>query len=456
MVARARTRWGGLVGGRRRPTGYFRVAEQDGVFWLDDPDGGLFLSKGINTVDFEQDRIRHSDIIPYALACNRKYGDRDRWRTAVAQRLTRWGFNTLGAWSDELVAVAGASPLAITPTLDLGRSHVWLNVSGPPEEIRQDFPDIFDPTFERHVRARAQDICAARREDKHIIGWFIDNELCWGPDWRGPEELLALFLNLAMDSPGRVAALDWLRKRHADFEKFNSVWRTPADSWDRLYRSGRITAPFYRKPPYERAAADEDGANRDEPRRSLFFDDCERFCADIAARYFSLTSAAIKAADPNHLLLGCRFAYVPPPAVLGAAARHNDVISFNCYGLDPKPVMDIYAATGKPCLIGEFSFRAADSGLPNTEGAGPVVSTQTERAACFRRYVVSALRQPALIGYHWFEHADQPPEGRFDGENSNFGTVTVNDDVYDELTRAMTSVNADAEDCHISAAWVTA
>ena len=111
-----------------------------------------------------------------------------------------------------------------------------------------------------------------------------------------------------------------------------------------------------------------------------------------------------------------------------------------------------YAVTGKPCLIGEFSFRAADSGLPNTNGAGPQVATQAERAACFRRYVATALQKPTLVGYHWFEHADQPAEGRFDGENSNFGTVTIEDHVYEDLTRTMTAVNAEADDLHSATA----
>ena len=85
-------------------------------------------------------------------------------------------------------------------------------------------------------------------------------------------------------------------------------------------------------------------------------------------------------------------------------------------------------------------------------GAGPKVATQAERAASFRRYVTRALHRRALVGYHWFEHADQPAEGRFDGDNSNFGTVTIEDRVYDELTRAMAAVNAEAEAMHSAAA----
>jgi agarase len=54
-----------------------------------------------------------------------------------------------------------------------------------------------------------------------------------------------------------------------------------------------------------------------------------------------------------------------------------------------------------------------------------------------------------LVGYHWFQHADQPSEGRSDdGENSNYGVVTIADDTYQEITRSMTAVNADADRLH--------
>jgi hypothetical protein len=62
------------------------------------------------------------------------------------------------------------------------------------------------------------------------------------------------------------------------------------------------------------------------------------------------------------------------------------------------------------------------------------------------------LKERSVVGYRWFEYADQPAAGRFDGENSNFGTVTIEDEVYEELTQAMTSVNVEAEDLHATAA----
>jgi hypothetical protein len=47
--------------------------------------------------------------------------------------------------------------------------------------------------------------------------------------------------------------------------------------------------------------------------------------------------------------------------------------------------------------------------------------------------------------------ADQPAEGRFDGENSNFGIVTIDDRVYEDLAQTMASVNREAEQLHASA-----
>ena len=393
------TRWGGMTDGRFHASGRFRVAEDAGVSWLVDPDGGRFLSMGVNNVNFDPDQIQGTKRSPYAEACARKYGDAEGWRAAAAARLAGWGFNTLGSWSDEAVARAGTVP-AVAPNLDLGMSFAWAKNDADRQAPQQAFPDVFDPAFAVHVTQRAHERCATRRGEAQILGWFMDNELRWGPDWRGPEELLPLFLTLAPDVPGRRAASDWLTTRH----------------------SGAPTQA-----------------------------DCDDFVALVADRYFALASDALRAADPNHLNLGSRFAYPPKPSIVAAAARHADVVSFNCYDADPAQALTIYERCGKPLLIGEFAFRATDSGLPNTRGASPIVATQAERAAAYRAYATTALAHPRIVGLHWFEHADQPAQGRFDGENSNYGTVTIDDRVYAELTAAMTQVNAAANALHAAA-----
>ncbi len=415
------------------------------MFWLVDPDGGRFLSKGVNNVLLNADHVGSTGRVPYADACREKYGSQYIWRAAAANRLASWKFNTLGCWSDELVASAGSSLLATAPTAALGASFRLHRR----DEI---FPDVFDPAFPGHIRASAKNFCAKRRNEAGLLGTFIDNELYWSPDWRGADELLMLFLNLPAHRPGRVAAIMRLEERYREFSQFNAVWRTPARSWEEFGNIGHVEAPFFRMPPGGLNDALEAKANLANPIRAAFSADCDAFVAVVAEQYFELCVAAIRAVDPNHLVIGSRFGYQPQPNVIAAAGRYLDVVSFNCYDLDASAAIDAYAAGGKPCLISEFSFRGDDSGLPNTSGAGPRVASQVERAQCFERYVTAALRKPAVVGYHWFEHADQPAEGRFDGENSNFGTVTIEDEVYEELTEAMTRVNAAAEQIHAKAA----
>jgi agarase len=436
MTEPARTRWGGLADRKATASGFFRVEQFDGVWWFVDPDGGRFLSKGVVAVNFDHDNIKDTERHPYREACLRRYGSRDGWRSAVADRLHRWGFNTLGAWSEPEIAGAGRAPLASAAGV-VYLATAYCDRHGWPGS------DLFAPAFEAFAQQRAREICAPHRDDPTVLGWFTDNELQWGPDWRGAEELLAMILRTPAATFSRAAAIELLRARYDDFTAFNAVWRSASSNWDEL-----ATLP-YGASPFARNALSDDGDQ--DPRRRSFFADCDAFAGLLAERTMAVSVAAIRAADPNHLVLGGRFAYPPQPQVIAAAGRHFDVIGINCYDALPCAVIEAYAGVGRPCLIGEFSFRGDDSGLPNTQGAGPRVATQTERAAGFARYVGAALRHPTLIGYHWFLHADQPMRGRWDGENSNYGVVTIDDAVYAELTEAMTVVNGDAEWLHAGA-----
>src|SRR6516165_5706172 len=47
------------------------------------------------------------------------------------------------------------------------------------------------------------------------------------------------------------------------------------------------------------AREEEEGANRADPSRAAFTADCDAFAALVAERYFALTCAAVRAADPH-------------------------------------------------------------------------------------------------------------------------------------------------------------
>ena len=430
--------------------GFFRVKKINGRWWFLAPDGSRFISRGVDTIQFSQDNIQGTNKSPYGDANRAKYGAPPAWREAVAKRLIGWGFNTLGAWSDEEISkvTVDGKRLAYAPTIDLGGAFVALKTKGGQAWLQGVFPDVFDPDFEKNARKVAESRCAARKNDSWLLGWFTDNELRWGPDWRGKDELLTLFLNLPSATPGRQAAIALLRKRHAEIGQFNQIWKTNFASWNEVAAASQIKPPFMRAEVYAQNQEVERKANEADPHRAEFVADCDAFLAQLADNYFRITTEAVKAADPNHLVFGCRFAYVPAAPVVAAAAKYLDVVSFNCYATDPRKVITAYSVFDKPLVIGEFSFRGDDSGLPNTKGAGPKVRTQAERAAAFERYVRRLLAEPEVVGYHWFQFTDQPKEGRFDGENSNYGVVNIHDEPYLELTRKMTEVNGLAERWH--------
>jgi agarase len=336
--------------------------------------------------------------------------------------------------------------LACAPTLDLGAGFV--DSKGGQAWLHGVFPDVFDPAFESFARRRAADLCKPRADDRFVLGWFTDNELRWGPDWRGKEELLSLFLDMPVGSRGRAAAVRLLRERHGDVAKFNAIWKTTFPGWEDLEKAPKIAPPYVRRELYLQNEGDERASNEKDPARAAFVADCEAFAGLVAEQYFRITRDAIRAADPHHLNFGCRFAYVPSRAVVEVSERYLDAISFNCYQVDPRKVIRAYAMFKKPLILGEFTFRSRDSGLPNTRGAGPHVDTQAERASAFARYVELALGEPEVVGYHWFQHNDQPREGRFDGEDSNYGIVDKDDEPWKDLTATMRSTNAKAEDLH--------
>jgi len=114
------------------------------------------------------------------------------------------------------------------------------------------------------------------------------------------------------------------------------------------------------------------------------------------------------------------------PSILAQVAKYFDVVDIHDYGDMPNlSYLDqVHQATGLPVYMGEFSFTASDSQLPNTVGAraNEPYTTQSERAAAFLRYTLSLISRPYVIGYHWWQFVDEPATGRWpDGEDSNYG-----------------------------------
>jgi agarase len=266
--------------------------------------------------------------------------------------------------------------------------------------------------------------------DLYLIGCFLDNEMKWGPDHRGGHLFDQFFAEPLESNASKAALIQFLQDRYKTIEALKVDFSTQATSWKEIGQLKRLTAR---------------GTPGAQKARSAW-------AGEVAKVFFSTTNEALRAVDPNHLNLGARFiSQLVPRPVIAEAGKHVDVMSINFYDLagplenfvhllssDYLPITDFlaehYKVGGRPILISEWGYRAADAGLPNTwPPIYPTLPTQAARADAYETYFRNVLAKPWFVGQHWFLFADQPAEGRFDGENNNFGLVSEQDKPYKPL-----------------------
>jgi len=436
-----RTPYGGWSAGPQlEATGFFRVQKVAGQWWLVDPEGRLFWSHGVDCVNpgmstpisdrehyFESlpdpstafgrfygrgswaPHGYYKDHTPYQTfdfgGANllRKYGD--NWGKTFTQlthrRLRSWGLNTIANWSDWGIRAARTTPYVGTmsikaPTIQ-GSTGYWGR-----------FPDPFDPEFRSAVR---RSVTAEKKRgigDPWCIGYFADNELAWGD----VPSLAVAALKSPADQKAKQVFVSDLTARYETIEALNARWGTSHDSWQALV----------------------DGTDLPDPNRAG--PDLRAFYQRIAEQYFLVIREEFKRLAPHQLYLGCRFAWVNDVAAQ-AAARYCDVVTYNRYE-DSVAGFTLPQDLDRPVLIGEFHFGALDRGLFHT-GLVPT-KNQAARAAHYKAYVQGALRNPAIVGTHWFQYKDQATTGRGDGENYQIGFLDICDTPYPELRQACREV----------------
>ena len=397
--------------------GAFSVAMQAGRAWFIAPDGQRFLSQGVNHVgDSSHDAPNPNFYDPV----NKQFGaNKAAWVTSAFQRLSSWGFNTVGAWSDD--ALYGQR-----------FPYTYILYSAG---FDQPLEHVFDPYFESRVKNNTEK-AQSLKDDPYLIGYFLDNELPWWGEvgWHasGQKSLLEKYAHAEVGTGGKRVLHQFLESRYGkDLSRFNAAYKTTLKSFDELEQS--IELPV---------------------RGSASRRDADDFAGVIAERYFAVTTRALHERDPKHLILCVRFAGEAPWPVVEVAGKYCDVVSVNQYqrtgDVDRRLLDDFYVKTKKPILVTEYSFSATEnqSGDPNTKGASVTVPTQRERAEHTERFARQALALPYVVGMHWFEWADESPQGRFDGENQDYGLVDIQDRPYALLTQAHARLNRDADAIH--------
>ena len=385
--------YGGLRTRKEQATGFFHATKVNGRWWLVDPEGCLFLSKGISSVA----------TIPTAgakAALEQQFGSPERWAQATTDMLRDYGFNGTGAWSDTAKLRGIPQPTAYTRIWNFmsaygerrGGTYQQAGHIGYPE----DCIFVFDPDFEKFCDEYAKQL-AAQKDDPWLLGHFSDNEM---PLRR---HVLAGYLALPETDPGHQAAIRWLRER------------------------------------YGRDAGPGDITERDR----------QDFLAVVAERYFRIVSQAIKKYDPNHLFLGCRFngQVLRCLEVFRAAGPYVDVVSVNYYRVwtpDQVELARWERHARKPILITEWYAKGVDSGMPNTSGAGWLVKTQGDRGRFYENFTLGLMQSKACVGWHWFKYIDNDPDDKtVDPSNvdSNKGVVNNRYVPYQPLLDAMKRLN---------------
>jgi len=416
-------------------TGFFDTY-QDGndKWWFVDPEGYAFYSVGVCAVSPFFRYVYNESII-------KKYGDYEDWANATVDRFKDWGFNTLGAWSEYSLF----SKTPYTYTLISRKDEKW--------NIARRHPDVFDPGWQLHIKEQIEGFTKILKDDPYLIGYWLDNEMNWSPDYIDRRTLLEEYILCQYDErirPGKTAAITFLKERYdGDVDEFNSVWKMNIKSFDDLYevtslgRTGCIAQHISKK----------------------IEGDVKAFYELVAETYFSIITSLIRENDPNHLILGVRFHLQgASEEVIRACGKYCDVVSINYYHkhiliYDPikylqcylygsvpldKWMKRYYEISEKPLIIGEFSCRSLDSGLEKNRVRGSMVAiNQKNRANYFKWYAKNCLESPYIVGYHWFAYIDKV----IYGVDSNCGLVNKYDEEYD-FVNYLSEINNKVYDLH--------
>ncbi|MBQ4353786.1 MAG: hypothetical protein IJC71_02720 [Clostridia bacterium] len=405
-------------------TGFFALHHDGKRYWLCDPDGYAFFSTGFDCVglgdscnltgitslcedlppkdapgwsvgQWKGKKTENFNFFQHNVYL--AFGDNyySTWADMIRRRLIRWGCNTIACWSDHAFIRRAAMPYTV-----IGGGY-----PGTKNTVFRDFPDVFSPEFAENSEKWAH-FLDSTRDDPLLLGYFLSNE----PTWAFlPEINIAA---MAMNSPEPLCTKDYiigvLQEKYGSISALNTAWGSGFSSFDAM------------RTPFEAADFGQTALG-----------DLTPCSAEMIRQYIKIPSEAARRADPNHLNLGIRYAWLSTP-ILASGCEYTDIFSFNCYDMDPYPMIDEFSRlTKKPVMIGEFHFGALDRGMDATGLRG--VQNQHERGAAYRRYMHRAASHPMCLGAHYFILYDQAYLGRFDGENYQIGALDICSRPYTEF-----------------------
>ncbi len=340
------SRFGGWAEKKINATGFFYAKKIENRWWLVDPDGCLFISVGLCS-------INHGAVDSSKMPA--KFGSAENWAVRTAEMLKQYGFNTLGCWSDWRTFRPTPQRMPYTPRWNFMASYKNRRDT---KNGQRGFPNlcmpVFDPEFEDFCDSHARQL-APTKDDPWLLGHFSDNELPFRPD------ALTNYLALNESDTGRKAAEKW--------------WQA---------RSQRLG------------------------KTKIGAEDQAAFMEFLARKYYSIVSKAIKKYDPNHLYLGSRIhgRTIKPPVFKGAKG-FVDVMTVNYYhrfSAEQDRLANWVACSDVPFIVSEWYAQSLESPNAQASGAGFRVKTDTDRGLYYQNLTLGLLENGGCVGWHWFKY----------------------------------------------------
>ncbi len=405
----------------RGKEGFWRLAhDANGVWWMLDPMNAPEFINAVTTVQpFQKGRDAEGpSYMSRDFNGSENPTDLDAWAKATLARIHETGFKGLGAWCNPVF-----HNFDVPMTRDL---NVWTWQSGNSKRF---YTPEWVTVAEQAIKTQVEQL----KNNKNLVGYFIDNELDWGDGFSGPS---VYFDFRPASDPNRYQVIQVIKTLWPSTDAFNKEWGTKLTNFDEMYA-------------WERLPHDPQDAYT-----KLF----NAWVEHLATDYFKTTTTLIRQYDPNHLILGVRFRGYAPPEVVRASKDYTDAQSLNYYVSDARLDLDMfkmmYDASGQqPIIISEYSFHALDgrSGNRNTVGFAAQVLDQQARAEGYRLFTSRLARVPYIVSADWFQWMDEPPSGRtLDGEDVNFGVVDIDDRPYESLADAVRDTAADLNSLHLN------
>ena len=425
-------------------SGFFHVEKKGEKWILVDPDGNAFFHLGICAFapgdDYTLVAGREStyEWLPpldgefktaykpdsgnsvlsfYLTNTIRKYGvpyDLDAFQTRMIDRVRKFGFNSIGAFSPASAAVKTENfPYVGHLPLSAWGKDAIPRIPGIGETW-----DPFDPANVARVDRSFAAELPAKANDPLLIGYFLVNE--------------PLYEDIPKVVPG-LKGSDWACKRvlvqqlsdkYKTIDAFNTAWGTSAKSFGELNDT-----------PLPVNTKEASG-------------DMHDFTGTFFETYFKLVADTFHKYDTHHMLIGNRLqpGTINNEQLCRIAGKYLDIMSYNYYtnGVDKDFLNRIYSWTGRPMILSEFYWVAShESGLVG----GNDVGTQQNRGLAYRNYVDQSASLGYVVGIEWFTLMDQASTGRwftkYSGERANTGLFSVADRPYKPMIAEMMKANDD-------------